>query len=47
METSKGGAWVQTNEEEMNQYHVPAKYLGNMADKRDMSVLGREQVLRV
>lgn len=47
METSKSGAWIQTNEAEMNQYRVPAKYLGNGADKRDMSALGREQVLRV
>lgn len=46
METSKRGAWMQTDEE-VNQYHVPAKYLGNGADKRDMSALGREQVLRV
>jgi hypothetical protein len=38
---------MQTDEEEVNQYHVPAKYLGNGADKRDMSALGREQVLRV
>ncbi|EED24126.1 GABA permease, putative [Talaromyces stipitatus ATCC 10500] len=45
-ETSKSSAWVQTDVEEMNQYHVPAKYLGNGADKRDMSALGREQVLR-
>lgn len=47
METSKSGAWMQANEAEMNQYRVPAKYLGNGADKRDMSALGREQVLRV
>lgn len=47
METSKSGAWIQTNDAGMNQYRVPAKYLGNGADKRDMSALGREQVLRV
>ena len=46
MATSKSGAWIRA-EEQMNQYHVPAKYLGNGADKRDMSALGREQVLRV
>lgn len=27
--------------------HVPAKYMGTRADQRDMSALGKEQVLRV
>ena len=27
--------------------HVEAKYMGTLADQRDMSVLGRTQVLRV
>ena len=27
--------------------HVPPKYLGTATDQRDMSVLGRQQVLRV
>ncbi|KAL3703931.1 hypothetical protein TMatcc_009621 [Talaromyces marneffei ATCC 18224] len=44
-ETSKNGACVQTDDG-LNQYHVPARYLGNGADKRDMSALGRDQVLR-
>ena len=26
---------------------VPAKYLGSIADRREMTVLGKEQVLRV
>lgn len=47
MEASKSGVWMQTDAEEVNKYHVPAKYLGNGADKRDMTALGREQVLRV
>lgn len=28
-------------------HHVAPKYQGTVADKRDMSVLGRDQVLRV
>ena len=27
--------------------HVAPKYLGSVADRRDMSALGKEQVLRV
>jgi hypothetical protein len=27
--------------------HVPEKYRGTVADKRDMTVLGKKQVLRV
>lgn len=47
MEISKSGARTQTDEQGVKLYHVPAKYLGNVIDKRDMSALGRKQVLRV
>jgi hypothetical protein len=49
MDGSKNGSQVQTAaaDEYSHKGHVPVKYMGNAADQRDMSVLGREQVLRV
>jgi hypothetical protein len=38
---------VEEDEELAYSGNVAAKYLGSVADRRDMKVLGREQVLRV
>ncbi|KAN0082207.1 Amino acid permease domain containing protein [Elaphomyces granulatus] len=50
LEVVKDGSQVQTTAVDDVEYahkgHVAAKYLGTVTDKNDMSVLGREQVLR-
>lgn len=33
--------------DDLDEYDLPAKYRGTSADQRDMSVLGKKQVLRV
>jgi hypothetical protein len=51
LELVKDGSQVQTTVVDDVEYahkgHVAAKYMGTATDKNDMSVLGREQVLRV
>lgn len=50
---NESGTHVQTNDvDDKEDYaqdgaHVKAKYMGTIADQREMSVLGRTQVLRV
>ncbi len=40
--------WSQPGEKDVNEPgSVPARYRGTATDKRDMSVMGRKQVLRV
>jgi hypothetical protein len=50
-ESIKDGSLVQTmpadDVEDVHKGHVPIKYMGTVADQRDMSTLGRQQVLRV
>lgn len=47
--TTKGGNNISTvfADEGLAKGHVAQKYIGTMADQRDMQALGKEQVLRV
>lgn len=47
--TTKGGNNISTvfADQGLAKGHVAQKYIGTMADQRDMQALGREQVLRV
>lgn len=47
--TTKGGNNISTvfADQGLAKGHVAQKYIGTMADQRDMQALGKEQVLRV
>lgn len=47
-EQPKGDIRVQDGERDLDQdFGVPERYKGTATDKRDMSILGKKQVLRV
>ncbi len=48
-ESLRGNDYAHDGEKELKNVdsNIPAKYRGTAADKRDMSILGHKQVLRV